>query len=287
MSDIKRVMAYVHGSAWAIDEEKMTLILGVLDRRAQGIELSAVEVAAVKRDQPKHQNFGAIGVLPMFGTIFPRAGMVSEISGGVSLDSFRANLSAMVSDPAISAIILHVDSPGGAVAGVTEAFGAVMVARQKKRIIAVADGIMASAAYCIASAAHEIVASPSALVGSIGVLAIHTDMSESDSKAGVKTTITKAGKYKGEGIGPLTGEAIAAQQSLVDEVYGVFVGDVARGRGTTTDVVANGYGEGRVLSAKNAAKARMVDRVATLDDTIKRIGAEIAKNAKYKQLFGV
>jgi ClpP class serine protease len=129
---------------------------------------------------------------------------------------------------------------------------------------------MNSAAYWICSAADEIVATPSADVGSIGVFTMHTDTSGAEEKAGIKRTVISAGKYKGEaapGV-PLTDDAQAALQARVSECYAMFAGDVAKHRGVTLAAVKAGYGEGRSISAKQALAAGMIDRIATLEDVI-------------------
>ena len=87
---------------------------------------------------------------------------------------------------------------------------------------------------------------------------------------GVSTTLVHAGKYKVKGnpFEPLSDEARAALQADVDDVYALFVADVAAGRGASDADVRSGYGEGRVLSAARAVDAGLVDRVATFEDVV-------------------
>jgi HK97 family phage major capsid protein len=118
-----------------------------------------------------------------------------------------------------------------------------------------------------------VIATPSAMVGNIGVIGVHNDQTEADAKAGLKRTVISAGKYKAEGVGPLTDEARGAMQSMVDQMYAMFVADVAAGRGTTATAVRNGYGEGRVLFPADALKAGLIDRIATLDDVVAELTA--------------
>ena len=84
-----------------------------------------------------------------------------------------------------------------------------------------------------------------------------------------------AGKYKAEAVGggPLSEEARAHVQGLIDGSYDRFVGDVANGRGVNAEDIRSGYGEGRVLNAEQALGARMVDRIGTLSDTLSRIAS--------------
>jgi hypothetical protein len=118
------------------------------------------------------------------------------------------------------------------------------------------------------------VVSPSSLTGSIGVYASHEDESQALDKIGVKVTLISAGKYKVEGnsFEPLGDDARSAMQAMVDEYYGMFTKAVARGRGVKVSDVTGGFGEGRVVTAQQALKLGMADRVATLDQVLSKYG---------------
>ena len=218
---------------------------------------------------------GAIAVLPLQGTISHRMGLMQQISGGTSTEQFTGWLRAALNDPQVKSVVLDIDSPGGTVTGVQELADEIYQGRQQKPIIAVANGMAASAAYYLGSQASELAVSPSGEVGSIGVFAAHEDVSQMLEQAGVKTTFISAGKYKTEGnpYEALSSEARDAMQSKVDAYYQQFVNAVARGRNTTAAQVESDMGQGRMLMAGPARKAGMVDRVATLDQTLKRLGA--------------
>ena len=89
-------------------------------------------------------------------------------------------------EPSISAIVLDVDSPGGSVFGVEELATEIRAARGTKPVVAVANSMAASAAYWIASQADELVITPGGMVGSIGVLTAHEDISKAQEMAGIK-----------------------------------------------------------------------------------------------------
>jgi capsid assembly protease len=130
----------------------------------------------------------------------------------------------------------------------------------------------ASAAYWICSAADEIVVTPSGSVGSIGVIAAHEDISKALDKEGIKVTLMGAGKYKTEAnpFEPLSDAAKQELQGRLNEFYGMFTKAVGRNRGVGAYAVQNGFGEGRMVSAQQAVKEGMADRVATLDATLAR-----------------
>jgi signal peptide peptidase SppA len=269
----------VQETAWAIQESKLEAMVEVLELHAAGGAFTREEIQARVGDRAKpiSRVQGAIAVLPLFGVLSQRMDMLSEMSGGTSTERFAREFDQLMADESIGAIVLQIDSPGGNVAGTPEVARKIFEARGKgKAIIAQADSLMASAAYYIGAAADEIVANPSAEVGSIGVYAVHLDASGYNEKEGFKYTLIKAGKYKAEGnpYGALSDEALAAAQEKVDQYYGMFVRDVAKFRGVSVEDVRNGYGQGRALLAKQAHDAGMIERVATLEETLTRLGGK-------------
>lgn len=216
------------------------------------------------------QRIGSVAIIPIYGVIFPRADLFAEISGGTSLETFRSTLDEAVRDPDVKAIALDVNSPGGSTELLEETAAEIREARDTKPVVAVANTLMASAAYHLASQASEIFATPSGHVGAIGVYSAHTDVSKAEEKAGIKTTLIYAGKYKVEGnpYESLSASARRHMQELVDASYDVFVSDIALGRNVAEGIVRDGYGEGRVLDARRAASEGMVDGVQTFDATL-------------------
>jgi signal peptide peptidase SppA len=267
-----RILQLAIETPWAILPGKWQAIMGFLWFQAQGDKFSAGELAtrigAVQG--PAERTEGTVAVLPIFGTIVPRADLFSEFSGGTSAEVLTRKFRSLVNDPNVGAIVLDVDSPGGAVSGVEEVASEIFKARGSKPIIAVANHLAASAAYWIATAADELVVTPSGEVGSIGVFAGHQDISGALETEGVKITLVNAGKFKVEGnpYEPLSEEARAAIQSRVDDYYNAFTRDVARHRGVKQSEVKGGFGEGRVVGAKEAVALGMADRVGTLDQVI-------------------
>jgi ClpP class serine protease len=98
-------------------------------------------------------------------------------------------------------------------------------------------------------------------------------LSKALEQDGIDVTVLSAGKYKTEQLpfGPLSAEAQAFLQGRVDDAYGQFVKDVARGRNVTPAAVRGGFGEGRALGAKDAKAAGLIDRIATMDETLSRL----------------
>lgn len=219
---------------------------------------------------------GGIATVSLKGVLAPPTGFIAMLFDLPNpLEVFERDLKTALADPDVGAVVLNVDSPGGVVDGIPEAAAMLRQVRGGKPIVAVANTMAASAAYWLASQADEVSVTPSGAVGSIGVYAAHRDMSGTMKLMGVETTLISAGKYKTDGNPwePLSDEAREHIQEDVDHFYGLFTADVAKGRGVKQTDVKAGYGEGRVLNAKAALAAGLVDRVETLGEASARLSA--------------
>jgi capsid assembly protease len=269
----------VYGVPLAILPEKLAVIQAFLSRRLAGERLPEDEVQAAMQAAlprgPRPQS-GAVAVIPIYGVISQRAGMLTQASGGTSIDALTRDFRAALAEPGVRAIVFDIASPGGSTYGVQELAAEIYAARGRKPIAAVANAVAASAAYWLGSAAGDFAVTPSGEVGSIGVYAIHQDDSRAMQAAGIDQTVISAGRYKAEGIGPLSDETRQYIQEKVDAAHQQFLADVARGRGVTSAEVRQRYGEGRMLDAKAAKAAGMVDRIATLDEVVARLGGSTA-----------
>lgn len=275
---LERVRRAVAATPWAIQPEKLEAILELLELKAAGGDVVEFQAAAPRTVQTA----GKVAILPLFGVISQRMNMMSDMSGGTSTEQFAATFDTMLANADIRAIVLDVDSPGGSVAGTAELAQRIFEARDRKKIVAIADSLAASAAYWIASAASEMWATPTAEVGSIGVFALHEDLSRALDAAGVTYTMIKAGKFKGEGnpYQPLSDAAQAAMQLRVDDYYGMFTKAVGKYRGVSPDAVRSGFGQGRVVGAEDAKAQGMIDKIGTLDDVLINLRAIPGPNAR-------
>lgn len=282
----EHIVQAVQALPWAILPEKLAVIREILILRADGQRFTAEEIkaeleAARNGDRQIVSGGSAVAVIPIVGTLIPRGNMLMEMSGAVSVQRLQAAFRAALADPEVGSILLDVDSPGGQVGGIEEFADEIYQARGQKPIMAVANTLAASAAYWLASAAGEVVVTPSGEVGSIGVFSVHQDVSAALDKLGIKISLIAAGKYKTEGnpFEPLGEEAQTAIQGRVNDYYDMFTRAVARGRGVSQAEVIGGFGEGRVVGAEQAVKLGMADRVATIDDVL---GEMMADNQKRK-----
>lgn len=262
---------------WAMLPDRLASLYALVAGAARGDSQAQEELEAKITDwraEKIAQADGRIGLISIADVITHRSWW------GISTTQVARDLRAFAADPSIKVIILDIDSPGGTVSGVEELAREIHAAREHKPIVAVANSMAASAAYWLASQASDVVVTPTGQVGSIGVYAGHADYSQAFEKMGIKVTLVHAGRYKVEGnpFQPLDDEARAELQRSVDEYYRMFVSAVERGRGELSEDVM----QGRMYSAEQALKHRLVDRVATLDETILRYAGQ-AKGARGKR----
>jgi signal peptide peptidase SppA len=267
----------VLSSPWAILPDRLKQIHAIYDAKVRGEspDLEALEARlgrplANERQQAYEVRDGA-ALIPLQGVLGRRMNLMSNMSGGTSTELFARDVQAAVNDPEVQSIVLLVDSPGGTVAGTQSAASVVMAARGSKPIAAFVEGTMASAAYWIGSAADVVVLdSSTAQVGSIGVVATHTDISRMEEASGIKTTEIVAGAYKriASQHGPLSEAGRESIQSQVDYLYAQFVQDVAMQRGVSEEKVLADMADGRIFIGNQAVENGLADSVLTLSETI-------------------
>jgi protease-4 len=205
---------------------------------------------------------------------------VLQIQGAVDdSHSILSELRRFKEAPWVKAIVIRIDSPGGAVAPTQEIFEELQKIKNKKPLIASMGGMATSGGYYIASACDQIVANPGTLTGSIGVIMQLGNIEELMKKIGVKSYNVKSGANKdiGSPFQPLSSEGKAILQSLVDNVHSQFVGAVADSRSMDTAKVRQ-LADGRVYSGAQAKELGLVDQLGNLEDAIelaaKRAGLE-------------
>jgi signal peptide peptidase SppA len=263
---------------WAIVPEKYNEIREIYFTHLRGEKIDIKEIEAevgrgLKRREQGYEILDGVAVIPINGVMAKKMNLFSEISGGASTQLIERDFKGALSDHRVKSILLDIDSPGGTVDGTQELANLIYQSRGKKPIAAFTDGMMASAAYWIGSAADEIfISGDTAQVGSIGVVAAHVDISKAEQNQGIKTTEIVAGKYKriASRYCPLSEEGKATLQEMVDYIYGVFVDDVAKFRGVSEGQALR-MADGKVFIGKQALKAGLVDGVSSFSDVIGKL----------------
>jgi len=198
---------------------------------------------------------GQIGVFGVLGQ--------SEWFADTDYAQIRADIRRASADPNAKTIDIVFDSPGGSCTGLPETADVIRAAGKQKPVRAFVTGIAASAAYWLASQCSTITLTQSGEVGSVGVLDIHADVTKALDNAGVKVTAISSTPEKTERapFNPLSDAARAHMQSGVNQWYGDFLSAVRRGRGARVSQTAT-FGNGRMLSAKAALDAGMIDFIS-------------------------
>lgn len=199
---------------------------------------------------------GRVGVVEVKGVINESADVVG------ALKSFERS-------PAVKAVVVRIESPGGGVAPSQEIYNAILKLRAVKPVVASLGGVAASGGYYIASACHAIVANPGSITGSIGVIMELGNVQGLLQKIGVQAEVLKAGEYKdmGSPVRPLTETERKLFQQMIDSVHAQFIAAVADGRHMDQAKVRD-LADGRIFSGEQARTIGLVDALGGLEDAI-------------------
>jgi signal peptide peptidase SppA len=211
-----------------------------------------------------------IGVVAIEGPILRKPDLFARIFfGATSSEDIGDAIREASGRDDIKAVFLNIDSPGGTVAGTPELANAVAALDKKKPVYAFSSGLMCSAAYWVASQARAIYATPSAQVGSIGVVQAVLDNSAALDKAGIKVEVFSVGKYKAMGAPgtPLTDDQRELISSNLAEIAGEFHAAVlAKGRAIPAEAM-----EGQTFSGKQAQRHNLAGMVPDRADAMRRL----------------
>lgn len=213
---------------------------------------------------------------------------VVEIEG-IILDGDQAvrELREHADNPAIKAVVVRVNSPGGVVGPTQEIVsGMERVRKAGKPVVASFGAVAASGGYYVGTAADRIFANPGTLTGSIGVIMQMANVEGLLKKAGVEYVVIKAGAYKDVGnfSRAMTPEERRIMQALLDDVYGQFVAAVVKGRGLDEGTVRT-FADGRIYSGQQAHALKMVDELGGFEDAVEAAAKLAGIPGKPKVIF--
>jgi len=269
-----RILAAIRELPWAITECGMDTIQMVLDNKILGIDVD-LEAVAAKLGRPLENTGGRVtmrgdvAVVDVGGPIFRYANLLTEISGATSIEMLSQNLETAFESPAVRHVLLNINSAGGQVDGVNDLAKLIREGTQRKPVTAFVDGMAASGAYWIASAANRIVASETSLLGSIGVVLSVTDNRDAQQRQGVKRYEIVSTKSPLKRTDPATDEGRAQMLKIVDSLAEVFITRVAQYRGVSTEAVEQNYGRGGMMIAGEAMAAGMADEILSFEGLIR------------------
>jgi len=270
MTVLPHLAARLFGVPLAIHRPKLDVILSVLGPRVGMADLATAPgyTPAARALGPPS---GKVAVIPIHGTLVRRTVGLEAESGLTSYANLTAQLDAAIGNPAVSAILLDIDSPGGESGGVFDLADRIRAASEVKPVWAVANDMAFSAAYALASAATRVFVARTGGVGSIGVIAMHVDQSVKDAQDGVRYTAVFAGERKNDlnPHEPISNEAHAVLRAEVDRIYDLFVETVARHRGLDANAVR--ATEAGLFFGPDAVATGLADAVGSLDDALTQL----------------
>lgn len=201
-----------------------------------------------------------VGLIAIEGVISDAADTVDQIK-------------EFTDDSGIKAVVLRIDTPGGAVVPSQEIYDAVRELRQKKKVVVSMGSVAASGGYMIAVAADRIVANPGTLTGSISAIMHHASVEELLRKVGVRSSVVKSGKFKdiGSPTREMTTEERALLQGIVDDIYDQFVTMVSENRKIPLSKVVE-LADGRIFTGRQARALGLVDELGGLRDAVRLAG---------------
>ncbi|WP_354540068.1 S49 family peptidase [Roseovarius sp. MBR-6] len=273
MVDPAKAMAFLSGLGPRITGQEITF---------QGVDLpsSEVEYAAMPARASlfgndlaqRHQRSGTqpfamidgIAVIEIAGTLVHRGAWIGQSSGLTSYEGIAAQLHAALADPGVRGIALDIDSFGGEVAGAFDLADRIRAARAQKPVQAFVAEHALSAGYVLASQADRIVLPRTGAVGSIGVVALHTDMSGALDQKGIAVTLIHAGAHKVDAnpYQPLPEAVHDQMQRELEVVRFLFAETVAAGRGDRLTHAAALATEAAVFRGADAIAAGLADELA-------------------------
>jgi signal peptide peptidase SppA len=256
---------------WAIHEPALGSLLGVL---SLGEDLDKPEIAAALSmadgAAPTTQIVGNVAVLGIFGVLSQKSSWVTRALGWTSTEQLERDYVEALNNTNVKAIVFLVDSPGGSAIGNEETSKTIFAGRGKKPTYAFGRGIVASAAYYLASAADKVYASPSTTIGSIGAVSTHVEYSKALAEAGYGVNVIRSAPNKQlwNQFEKLTPDAKASMQAWVNAYGNQFEQAVARHRGVSQADVKAKFGQGDVYLAAEATTRGLIDGVMSFEQLL-------------------
>ena len=236
---------------------------------------------------PLYERVGDVGVIKISGSLIPGEAGFMRYFGITGYGDIKAAVLEGIADKGAKSLMVYSDSGGGSVAGVEDAEAFIRSASMVKPMNAFSE-FSASAAYWLTSAAGHITAASTSINGSLGVIRVVTEYSKAFEKEGITKTVMRAGRYKalGNPYEPLSEDGKAEIQAKLDDLYQLFMGTVARNRGTTAIIADQVMGQGREFLGKRGLDAGLVDAIGDLEDALAYAKANRTLAARKPANFG-
>lgn len=267
----RNALALLTDSPWAILPSALETMVAIARRENPPLESLEAEHGEPLEHTHAVTVRDGVARIPVEGPLFRRADYFMRISGATSYDTLATDLAAALADPAVTAVVFDIDSPGGEVAGCDELAGHIYAARGVKPLTAYVSGSACSAAYWIASACDEIVAAPTAILGSIGTCVSYVDDAGFMEKNGFRRVQIVSSQSPRKNLDPATDEGRSELQVTLDALAEVFVATVARNREVAVAEVLERYGQGGVMVGADAVGAGLADALGSYEEVVRAL----------------
>ena len=220
-----------------------------------------------------------VATINIQGPLMKKAsGFIARILGIKGMDKIGDDFKAALADDEVEGIFLNVESPGGTVAGTATLADIIYAGRGQKPILAFADSTMTSAAYWIGSSADSVVMSDNTTrIGSVGVVAVHQELSKAAEKAGVKFTVFSSGKFKAAGneFEALSAKDKAYIQGTIDFYKNRFVEAISRNLNVPASSLNKDIVEAKIFLGQQGIDAGLAREILTRDQALARLRSMI------------
>lgn len=281
-------IAGTSASLWMGTDASYDMFLDASERaerlEAQGAEAIKAKVAEFKLSNPhlKASNDdpfglpplwevqGNVGVLHIDGPVITGSAGWMRLFGVLGYDDIKQAANELVSQKSVTKILMSVNSPGGSAAGTEETAAFLKEIGKQKPIMTHSATMMASAGYWMGSVGHPIMASSTAVLGSIGVIITHVSVQRANEAAGRDVTVLRIGEHKAL-ANPNEKLSDAAKAHLIDmgeQIYAVFRSNVAANLGLDEKTFDKTVGLGREFMGQKAVDAGLAHQVATFDQAL-------------------
>lgn len=269
---LQRIAQAVMCEPWMITPARHAVLQSIVEAHISGAAhlpdgCASLFEEADNGSSVEYEVINGSAVIPLAGVVGMRVGALAKSSGVADLLDTQTMIELALADESVRSIVLSIDSPGGTVTGTPETAALVASARHRKPIVAFTDTEMASAAYYIGSQADVVIASQSALVGSIGVYMAILDQSIAYAREGLSVELFKAGKHKGLGTPgtSLSDEQRSMLQREVDAMYADFRAAVLSAR-----MISDEDMQGQWFRGADAIARGLVDEIGNMAVALER-----------------
>ena len=256
---LRQALAMSSGDLWAMRSEGAMALATAQDRRQE----CAVRTGERLADGSFARVQNGVAIVPVRGALMNRFHWAY-----FSYEEIERDIRTALGDDRVNSILLDVESPGGMAAGCDECAAFIRAASEQKPVEAHIEGIGASAAFWLATAATSITASPTAMIGSVGVIIRYMDFLGIFERLGATRVEIMATQSPNKSHPAGSAEERAELQPIVDELADMFIAAVSDFRDVTEDTVRNDFGGGAIMSASVALSVGMIDQIGNFDTAL-------------------